>query len=78
MSRLLHSSKALAALAGILINLVLIGTGQMDAETGAALITGLLGVLAASIAFEDGQKHKSPSTVVQQDLSSESGDGGGR
>lgn len=50
---LLRSRKALSALAGILVTLVLLGTGQLDAETATGLITAQISVLIVSIAVED-------------------------
>lgn len=56
MKRLLKSSKALAALSGILVMLTLVATGQVDGETATAAIAGLISVLVASIAYEDGAR----------------------
>lgn len=52
------SRKAALALAGILVTLVLLGTGQVDGETAAQTIGGLLMILITGIALEDAaEKH---------------------
>ena len=53
LKRLANSSKALAALAGIVVMLTLVATGQTDADTAVQAIAGLLGVLILAIAGED-------------------------
>ena len=53
MSRLVNSSKAIAALAGIIVALVLLATGQLDAEQATNAVATLLAALIAAIALED-------------------------
>lgn len=55
---LFKSRKAVLALAGIIVTVILLSTGQIDGDTAITAIAGMLSTLIIAIAAEDAaEKH---------------------